>query len=79
MTNLALIETYRLCAGDEQCGNYTVYEDRGVASSFSTGMHLSAVCLEDVPFTREDEVHGATVGTFMGAELYRRYENACRM
>jgi hypothetical protein len=51
MTGLALVETYRLCAADEQCGTYTVYGDRGVASRFSTGMHLSVVCSEDASFT----------------------------
>jgi pimeloyl-ACP methyl ester carboxylesterase len=50
-----------------------------VASSFGTGMHLTVVCSEDVPFTTEDDVQEVTAGTFAGDSLYRRYENACRI
>lgn len=63
----------------EPFSSYYIERASWVASSFSTGMHLSVVCSEDVPFTREDEIREVTAGTFMGNELYRRYETACRI
>jgi len=45
--------------------------------SFSTGLHLSVVCTEDVPFIREDEIDAATAGTFLGRYLVDEYRRAC--
>jgi pimeloyl-ACP methyl ester carboxylesterase len=63
----------------EYFSEYYLERASWVASSFSTGMHLSVVCSEDVAFTGEDEIRKKTEGTVMGDELYRRYENACRI
>lgn len=63
----------------ELFASYYLERSSWVASSFGTGMHLTVVCSEDVPFTTEDEVKEATTGTFTGDRLYRRYENACRI
>jgi pimeloyl-ACP methyl ester carboxylesterase len=59
--------------------SYYVERASWVASSFATGMHLTVVCSEDVPFTTENDVQKVTAGTFAGDSLYRRYESACRI
>ena len=68
-----------------ETGDFSQFEDyyleraSWVASSFGTGMHLTVICSEDVPFTPESEVQEVTAGTFAGDRIYRRYLNACRI
>lgn len=56
---------------------YYVARSRWVASSFATGMHLSVLCTEDIPFTTEADIQALTSGTLLGESLIRRYQSAC--
>ncbi len=39
---------------------YYVARSRWVASNFATGMHLSVLCAEDIPFTTEADIQELT-------------------
>ena len=49
--------------------------DRG----FSTGLHLSVLCAEDVPFIQPQDVPAATTRTFLGEYLIDEYRRACAL
>ena len=44
---------------------------------FSTGLHLSVLCAEDVPFIGDAEIDAATARTFLGRYLVDEYRRAC--
>ena len=56
----------------------TYYLDRAswVRSEFSTGMHLSVLCSENLPYSSPEEIRRVTESTFLGDELYRQYQQA---
>jgi pimeloyl-ACP methyl ester carboxylesterase len=55
------------------------YWERQVAFSrtFSTGLHLSVLCAEDVPFIKSDEIAEAGADTFLDRYLIDEYRRAC--
>ena len=48
-----------------------------IASQLSTGMQLSILCAEDVPFITEEEVKRESAGTFYGDARVRPLQKAC--
>ncbi|NIR45705.1 MAG: alpha/beta hydrolase [Gemmatimonadetes bacterium] len=57
---------------------YAVQRSSWVASAtFATGMHLSVICTEDIPFTTDAEIDALTAGTLLGSTLIDRYRAAC--
>ncbi|KPK56394.1 MAG: hypothetical protein AMS21_12765 [Gemmatimonas sp. SG8_38_2] len=59
--------------------DYAIERSAWVASpTFATGLHLSVVCAEDIPFTTDGEVESLTAGTFLGPHLIERYRSACQ-
>jgi hypothetical protein len=55
------------------------YWERQVAFSrtFSTGLHLSVLCAEDIPFIPPGDVAAAVANTFLGEYLVAEYRRAC--
>lgn len=47
--------------------------------AFATGMFLSVVCIEDVPFFGPEDVERETAGTLLGAEPVREIARACAL
>jgi pimeloyl-ACP methyl ester carboxylesterase len=46
---------------------------------FSTGLHFSVLCAEDVRFIQPQDVPSATEGTFLGRYLIDEYQRACAL
>jgi pimeloyl-ACP methyl ester carboxylesterase len=58
--------------------DYAIERAAWIASpSFGTGMHLSVICSEDMPFGAGD-VEALSADTFLGLHLYERYNAACQ-
>ena len=65
-------------------GDFTRFADYAIeraawvaSATFATGLHLSVVCAEDIPFTTAGEIESLTAGTFLGPHLIERYRTAC--
>jgi pimeloyl-ACP methyl ester carboxylesterase len=58
--------------------DYAIERAAWIASpTFGTGMHLSVICAEDIPFGAGD-VETLSADTFLGLHLYERYSAACQ-
>jgi pimeloyl-ACP methyl ester carboxylesterase len=58
--------------------DYAIERAAWIASpTFATGMHLSVICAEDIPFGG-GEVEALSADTFLGVHLYERYSAACQ-
>jgi len=65
-------------------GDFTRFADYAIeraawiaSTTFGTGMHLSVICAEDIPFGAGD-VEALSADTFLGLHLYERYSAACQ-
>ena len=50
---------------------------RTFSRTFTTGLHFSVLCAEDVAFVGDAEIAGATAGTFLGRYVIDEYRRAC--
>lgn len=58
--------------------DYAIERAAWIASpTYGTGMHLSVICSEDIPYGQGD-IDALSAGTFLGRHLYDRYEAACQ-
>lgn len=58
--------------------DYAIERAAWVASpTYGTGMHLSVICSEDIPYGNGD-IDALSTGTFLGRHLYDRYAAACQ-
>lgn len=65
-------------------GDFTRFADYAIeraawiaSATFGTGMHLSVICAEDIPYGAGD-VETLSADTFLGPDLYERYSAACQ-